>query len=215
MARCRTEPSAGRPHAPFRLSRRDRSDRASRSRKWRKRDRSDRCSPRRKACRAAAARRDTAPDKAVAPTPVVPGSTGHLDPRASRLRQIESPCPMGDRALRGGRLADGQRHRQRPGRAPDRSRGRNRSLRVGRSGALPRDRGGHDVAPDRCRSIAGSDVQTYGARPTRHRRFTSDHIAGLPRHPCGARRAYARRVAGGDGRTRTDAPSVRSVASRG
>ena len=96
---------------------------------------------------------------------------------------------MGDRALRGGRLADGRRQRQRPGSVPDRSRGGDRSLRVGRSGALRRDRGGHGVAPDRCRWIAGGDLQTQGARPTRHRRCAPDHITGVPRHPRGVGRA--------------------------
>ena len=86
--------------------------------------------------------------------------------------------------------------------------------RTARSGALQRDRGGHGVAPDRCRSIAGSDVPTHGARPDRHRRCTPDHLTGVPRHPRGARRAPARRVAGGDRGTRTDAPPVRSLARR-
>ncbi len=67
-------------------------------------------------------------------------------------------------ALRAGRLADGRRHRQRSGRVPDRSRGGDRPPRTARSGALQRDRGGHTVAPDRRRSIAGSDVPTHRSR---------------------------------------------------
>ena len=75
-----------------------------------------------------------------------------------------------------GRLADGRRQRQRPGRVPHRSRGGDRPLRAARSGALRRDRVGHGVAPDRGRSIAGGDVPTPGARPDRDRRRAPDHV---------------------------------------
>ena len=75
-----------------------------------------------------------------------------------------------------------------------------------------RDRGGHGVAPDRGRAIAGSDVPTPGAGPDRHRRRASDHLTGVPRHPCGAGRAPARRVAGGRSR---DAPGCASRSPAG
>ena len=84
-----------------------------------------------------------------------------------------------------------------------------------RCGALQRDRGGHGVAPDRGRAIVGRDVPTPGAGPDRHRRRAPDHLEGVSRHPCGAGRAPARRVAGGRRRTRTDAPPVRTLARGG
>ncbi len=102
-----------------------------------------------------------------------------------------------------------------PGRVPHRSRGGDRPPRTARCGALQRDRVGHGVAPDRGRAIAGSDVPTPGARPDRHRRRAPDHLTGVPRHPCGAGRAPARRVAGGHRGTRPDAPPVRPLARRG
>ena len=63
--------------------------------------------------------------------------------------------------------------------------------------------------------LLGSDVPTPGARPDRHRRRAPDHLTGVPRHPCGAGRAPARRVAGGGRGTRPDAPPVRALARRG
>ena len=117
--------------------------------------------------------------------------------------------------LPAGRLADGRRQRQRPGRAPHRPRGGDRPRRAARHGDLRRDRVGRGVEPDRGRSIAGGDVPTPGARPDRHRRRAPDHLPGVPRHPRGAGRAPARGIAGGHRGTRTDAPPVRPLASRG
>ena len=105
---------------------------------------------------------DAAPDEAAAPAPVRPGPLRDLDRGAARLRQDEPPRPVGDGELRAGRVADGRRQRQRPGRAPHRPRGGDRPRRAARHGDLRRDRVGRGVEPGRGRSIAGRDVPTTG-----------------------------------------------------